>query len=353
MLHLLIALVIAQDAPPNTLPEARTRAVAEVGKFREKMAKLGAKAEAGDCDSILAKVQKPSQPMPEAGGAGVHPGDDKYEEILKEWSEFGKKMAWIYNGALQQERDANAKEASLFSSWFGTFEEIAKGVRRLNKRRVASKLAPVTADWSGSFGGYMHSLYMQSNRTNSAATSGPAKHTQDKKLSDYSEEGLRAALGAMGSGDIEQVIDEFVYSRYRRKPAMDPKCSRVALGGMRDNWWCLYSAGTSSAKPPDVITIPGDGAVDVPVAFEKDDPIPFPKGVTTCGTLIAFDFATGAPKNATLKLFDAEGKEVPSIMIDAKSFCFAAKDPLASTTKYVARLEGAENYKLEISFTTK
>jgi hypothetical protein len=122
---------------------------------------------------------------------------------------------------------------------------------------------------------------------------------------------------------------------------------------MRDSWWCVSSAGSSGAKPPDVVAIPGDGAADVPTVFASDDPNPFPKGVAAAGTLLVFEFASGAPKGAVLKLSDAEGRDVPTIVIDGKSFCFAAKEPLAAKTRYSARLEGADGFKLELSFTTE
>jgi hypothetical protein len=346
----LLAALTFQEAKSSGLKEARQAAVDELQKLKTRMGELGCKAEASDAESILAKVRNPGAVMTEGGPPGVHPGDDAYEEVLDVWARAGAALEVAYKGALSNARGREAAEAGLFSGWFGSFPEIAAGVRHLNSRRKASGLPAVTADWSASWGGYLHALYLESNRVDPAVKG--ALHREDPKLADASEEGAAAGAGHVVRGGAAAAVDTLLFSRFRRKPLLDPKCARVAMGGRR--WWCVASApGTAPKFAKDVFTLPGDGDVDVPRSFEEDEPDPFPKGVVALGTVIVVEHLKLQPKGLVVRLFESKGSEVETVVLDAKPRCVAAREPLKERTKYVVRAETEDGTRLEFSFTTR
>jgi hypothetical protein len=345
----------AKTPPPNQpLMDARKKAAEEIGKMRASMDKAGYKGEVDDCDSILKKVLEPDKLINDKGIATPYPGDERLEELMKAWGEFGDKLAAIYTEAAGQLEGAAKDEAEMFSGWFDSWKHVAKGVLHLNKRRKFCKLTPVMADWSGSMGGYLHGRYLAKN-ANDKSTAGLGAHHEDNKLPGYTLEGASAAGGILGGGSSEYVMDSWLGSEYHRDPVLSRNCSRVAFGGLPPNgWWsCKNAGGGSGSALAEVITFPGDGDTDISPVFGGEGPNPLDKyGMSSSGTLFSIDFLRGKPKKPTVKLLDPDGASIELLTIGTAPMSFVAKAPLKENTKYVVEVLGQDGTKFSFSWTT-
>jgi hypothetical protein len=352
-----VTAALAQEKPPPPvsapLAEARKRAAAELNKMREAMAKKGYKAEVGDCESILGKLFAPSRPMGQKGAFSPYPGDKEYEEVLTAWSEMGTALSGIYRDAAAGLKDKELEEAQTFADWFATFGELAKGVRHLNKRRKFCRLPPVTLDWSGSLGGFLHGIYLKLNRDH-PSTQGLGAHNEDPKLPGHTPEGAEAAGGILGGGTAESIMDSWLMSRFHRDPVFSRTCGRIAFGGLPGGWWSCRSAGGMAGKTAaEAVTFPGDGDTEIPTEFGGEAPNPFPPGMTSSGTLVVVEFTGRQPKKPSWRLLDPDGREVPIVTLDKMPICFVAKTALKGRTKYSVEVTGIDGYKLAFSFTTR
>jgi hypothetical protein len=347
-----------QEKPPppisKELLEARKKAIGELSKMRDAMTKKGLKAEIADCDTIMAKLWQPDKMMQQKGAFTPFPGEKEYDEVVTAWAEMGTTLAGIYrDGAAAMKDPKEQEEATTFSEWFATFPEIAKGIRHLNRRRKFCKLAPVTEDWSGSLGGFLHAKYLKLN-ANDPSVAGLGAHNEDPKLPGATREGAEAGGAILGGGSAEGVMDNWLGSRFHRDPVFNANCGRVAFGGIPGGWWACPSAGGMAGKPlADIATYPGDGDTEIQTSFSGEAPDPFPKGMTSSGTLVVVQFLRAQPKKPVWKLLDPDGKEVTIVTLDKFPICFVAKEPLKGGTKYSVEVSGDAGFKFIFSFTTR
>lgn len=343
-----------QAPPSKELMEVRKKAVEALTEMRTRMAAKGAKAEIGDCDSIIAKLCEPHKPMTQKGAFSPYPGDEAYEETLAAWTELGAQLSGLYREAAASLKDKEQEEAWLFSEWFATWAEVAKGVRHLNRRRKFIGVAPVTTDWSGSLGGFLHGRYLKQNASD-PSTAGLGAHNEDPKLPGYTTEGAEAAGGILGGGTSEWVMDSWLGSGFHRDPVFSRTCGRIAFGGLPGGWWSCRNAGGIAGKPTKtVLTFPGDGDTEIPTEFGGEAPNPLPKGLTSAGTFIVIDFAGGYPKKPEWKLIDPDGREVERIdLTKTPPLTFVAKTPLKGRSKYTVEVWDQKGWKHSFSFTTR
>lgn len=340
-------------APPNPLLDARKKAADELTKMQAEMTKLGYKGEIDDCGAILKRVLSPDASMPMGTGT-PYPGDDKFAELMKSWSELGGRLAAIYHEAEGQLTGKDKDEAELLAGWFDTFEHVARGALHLNRRRKFIKVTPIMPDWSGSIGGYLHGRYLQMNR-DQPSTQGLGAHNEDAKLPGHTSEGEAAGHGILGGGTAESVMDGWLGSEYHRDPVFVPGCSRIAFGGLPGGWWsCRNAGGGAGSALGNVITWPGDGDTEIPTFFANEGPNPLaPYGITSAGTMVVIDFIKGKPRKPTIKLLDPDGKPVETLEVSKHSpYSFVAKQPLQANGKYSVEVVGADGAKFTFSFTT-
>ncbi len=353
---------LSQEKPPppvsKALMEARKKAVAELVKMKEAMAKKGQKAEVGDCDSIMAKLCAPEKNMPQKGAFAPFPGEKEYAEILAAWVELSTTLAGIYKDCAANLTDAAEQEqVEIFQAWIATWPEIAKGIRHLNARRKMCKLPPVSEDWSGSWGGFLHGRYLKLNAKD-PSVAGLGAHDENPKLPGATTEGAEAGRAILGAGGTpEMVMDSWLGSRFHRSPVFDVHCGRVSFGGYPGGWWACPNAGGMSGKAlADVITWPGDGDSGIATTFGGEAPNPFPQGMTSSGTIIIVQFLRSRPKKPVWRLLDPDSKEVPIVLLDQyenNAICFVAKEPLKGQTKYSVEVVGQDGSKIAFSFTTQ
>ncbi|MCC6739460.1 MAG: hypothetical protein IT452_10470 [Planctomycetia bacterium] len=347
----------AQGKPPSPdapLQEARKKALEELGKLRELMAKGGYKGEIDDCDSVVKRILEPGKEIKPAGVATPWPGEERHEEILKAWSESGDRLAAIYAEAVPQLQAPFKEDAEILAGWFASWAHVAKGVRHLNARRKFCKLTPVMADWSGSMGGYMHGRYLAMNK-DEPSTAGLGAHNEDPKLPGYTNEGAAAARGILGGGTAESCMDSWLGSAYHRDPVLNRNCSRVCFGGLPPyGWWSCKAAGGGGGQAlGDVISFPGDGDTNISPVFGGEGPNPLAKfGESRSGTLFSVEFLRGKPKKPTVRLLDPDGNSLDLYEIQTLPMIYAAKKPLKFNTKYTIEIAGQDGSRVTISFTT-
>ncbi|MBI2923226.1 MAG: hypothetical protein HYY18_19395 [Planctomycetes bacterium] len=344
----------AAAPPPKELLEARQKICEELVKFRAEMAKQGYKGEVDDIDSILKKIAEPDKMMNDKGMGTPYPGDDRLKELMKAWSDLGDRLAAIYNEAAGKVDGEAKDELEKFAGWFDSWKHVAAGVLHLNRRRKFCKLTPVMADWSGSWGGYLHGRYLKLN-ANHPSAQGLGAHNENNKLPGYTLEGAAAAGGILGGGSAEYVMDSWLGSEYHRDPVFSRNCSRVCFGGLPPGgWWsCRNGGGGSGSVLGDVLTFPGDGDTEIPTVFSGEGPNPLAKfGMDSSGTFVVVDFLRGRLKKPTPRLLDPDGKEVEIIRIGTAPMSFVAKEPLKGESKYVVEIVGSDGAKFSFSFTT-
>lgn len=354
ILLLVTAPLLAQGkAPSKPLAEARRQASAALAEMKQQMAKTGMKGEAEDCDAILGKIALPHKGISMKGSGGGYPGDEAYEAVLVAWSDLGKKLAGVYADAAPNLDGMEKDEAEMFAGWFATWEEVARGMRRLNRRRKFCKLGLVTCSWAGSLGGYLHGRYLEKN-ANDPSTEGLGAHQEATGLPGYTEEGSEAAGGILGGGGAEGSIDMWCGSRFHRDPVLNRGVGRVSFGGLPRGWWsCRAASGPSPKQQPDVVVFPGDGDTEVSCVFMGEAPDPFPPGVQSSGTVVCVEFFKNRPKKPAWRLLDPDGKEVELLTLDEHPLCFVAKDALKPGTKYTVEVTGQGGFKFSSSFTTQ
>jgi len=342
--------------PSKALLEMKKGVLAELNKLKGEMAKRNARNEAMDCDNIGAKLMAPSKAMPEKGASSPFPGEKPYEEVLDLWAEAGPALAKLCKDAQAELKDKELEESKLFAGWFDTFPDIARGIKHLNRRRKFMKLPPVTEDWSGSIGGYLHGIYLKVNKDH-PSVAGLGAHNEDRKLPAWTPEGEKAAGGILAwGGSAEGIMDNWINSRFHRHPVMNRDCGKVAFGGRPDGGYsCRDGGGGATGRPgAEVITWPGDGDTEIPTSFGGELPNPFPPGVSSAGTVVVIDFGGRQPKGPQWRLLDPDKKPVELLDLDKKSpICFCAKSALKGKTQYTVEFTTADGLKLSWSFTTR
>ncbi len=358
MVRLLVVLLIScpllaqGKGVSKPLSETRRKACLELAEMKQAMTKKGMKGEAADCDAIIAKLCEPKKALSAKGSGGPYPGDEAYEEVLVAWTELGKRLETIYTEGAADLEGTEKEEAERFSGWFSTWEDLAKGMRRLNRRRKFSKLGPMTCSWAGSLGGYYHGLYLQTN-ADDPSVAGLGAHNEDPKLPGYTPEGAEAAGGILGVGGAEACIDMWCGSRFHREPVLERHIGRVSFGGAPRRWWsCRAAPGGAPKQQPDVVVYPGDGDTQIPTMFMGEAPDPFPEGVRSSGTLVYVEFYKSKPKKPQWRLLDPEGNPVEILTLDEHPLCFVAKSALKPNTKYTVEITGQGGFKFTSTFTT-
>lgn len=339
--------------PPPELTEARKLAVQEIEAFRVEMLKLGYKGEADDCTSILKIMMDPTK----GGGIGTgtdHPGEEKFAELMQKWSDFGNRLAGIFRDLIPGLEGKYREDTEILVGWFETFEHVARGVQHLNRRRKFCKLTPVTADFSGSLGGYLHGLYLKRNDGH-PSTEGLGAHNEDPKLPGATTEGAAAAGGILGGGSAESVMENWLGSEYHRSPVFDANCGRVAFGGLPGGWWsCRNGSGGNGRALGNVVTYPGDGDTDIQTIFANEGPNPLARyNRSSAGTMIIINFIKGKPRKPVFHLLDADGNDVKTLEVSAHNpYSFVAESPLQPNMKYTVEAVGTDGGKFSFSFTT-
>lgn len=351
---LLATPLLAQGrGPSKTFLEARQKACVALAEMKQTMSRMGMKGEAADCDAIVAELCDPKKVLSVKGAGGPYPGDERYEEVLVAWTELGQKLAAIYEEAAGALEGAEKEEMELFAGWFASWEDLARGMRRLNRRRRFSKLGPMTCTWAGSLGGYLHGLYIRKN-ANHPSVQGLGAHNEDMSLPGATPEGAQAAGGILGSGGAESCVDMWCGSRFHREPVLERHVGRVSFGGVPNGWWsCRAAPGGAPKQQPDVVVYPGDGDTEIPTVFMGEAPNPFPEGVRSSGTLVYVEFYKNRPKKPQWRLLDPEGNPVDLLTLDEHPLCFVARRALAPNTRYTIEITGQGGFKFTSSFTTR
>jgi hypothetical protein len=335
------------------MAELRKSVLGELGKLKNELLKCGSRGEAADCDAISAKVLNPQKPITENGGIAVYPGPKNYARVLALWSEAGTLLGGLFKEAQPNLKDKELEEAKLFEGWFLTFPDLAQGISHLNRRRRACKLGPVTEDWAGSIGGYLHGIYLKRNK-DQPSVKGLGAHNEDRKLPGWTPEGEKAAGGILAWGSSAPgMMDMWLNSRFHRDPVLNKECTHVAFGGRPDGGYSCRSTGSGGRAETDLVTWPGDEDTEIPTSFGNELPNPFPLGVTSSGTVVVIDFVGRQYKKPEWKLLDPGKEPVETLTLDAKNpYCFVAKSPLRPGTKYTVEVASPDGFRHTFSFTT-
>ncbi|MEQ8983098.1 MAG: CAP domain-containing protein [Deltaproteobacteria bacterium] len=242
---------------------------------------------------------------------------------------------------------------------------------RLNLRRRALGLAPVTVDAKKTAGAAAHAAYIAANHA-SLFEGGLAQHDEDESRPGYSAAGAHAgrhAVIALQEGRPRDVVDQWMASFFHRVPLVHPGLERVGVGFAERGGQRIFVVDVEpEAAASRVVVVPADAARDVPIAFagpELPNPIPndadgaggypitvtFPP-TTKVGGVVAKLTDLGAPVPAWVS--------TPVLPADAKAqqntVCLIAKDPLRPRTRYTFEMRATVDgrpFTLKSTFTTR
>ncbi|MEQ9496625.1 MAG: CAP domain-containing protein [Deltaproteobacteria bacterium] len=242
---------------------------------------------------------------------------------------------------------------------------------RLNLRRRALGLAPVTVDAKKTAGAAAHAAYIAANHT-SLFEAGLALHDEDESRPGYSAAGAHAgrhAVIALQEGRPRDVVDQWMASFFHRVPLVHPRLERVGVGFAERGGQRIFVVDVEPEAPSSrVVVVPADGARDVPIAFagpELPNPIPNdPDGAA--GYPITVTFPPKAKVGGVVAKLSDLGAEVPAwvstpvLPADAKAqqntVCLIAKDPLRPRTRYTFEMRATVDgrpFTLKSTFTTR
>ncbi len=387
----------ARQAAPGPLEAAVASAVADMTKLRAAMIEKKCPAEVADCDAILGKFQKWSRPMNVThGNRTPYPGQKEYDAIMDAWVEVGAFAAKAFSEAqtklaahadelfqkaesakgadkarldgAQDQLRRDARQAEALGGWMAHWGELPPLLRALNRRRVASKMSPVTISFAATFARWMHVQYLEVNRERKP----DPKMPEDPRLPGYTPEGSVAGEGTKVKGADAECIDRFFNTGLWREPAFNPRMARTALT-TRNNWiWCAMVSETTDKMSASIFHWPGDGDDDIPTTFVDNDPVAkcLPQGMAVAGTFITVQFWARAPKTNELdyRMLDSAGREVETVLLTKLSaagragahgdlyrpeLTFVPREALAPGEKYTVELTIVKQPYHKFSFTTK
>lgn len=237
-------------------------------------------------------------------------------------------------------------------------------LRAINRLRAENGLLGVTLAEELSAGCTAHAQYLAANNWNGATD----PHAEDARGSGYSKQGAEAGLrSVIMNVPHASAIPAYWRTWFHRRHMMDPVLSRVGI----------------SAEPVDVsvidvlatdlerinwswpITVPADGAIDVPVAAVSEIPVEPVKNLSTRGFPILALFRKSPGHNiefqgTLVSRIKGRSRKVRTIIGDRSKFPqlfgIVPKKPLRPATDYVATLEwraGTEVTRRVIRFRTR
>jgi uncharacterized protein YkwD len=249
-----------------------------------------------------------------------------------------------------------------------------EAVKKINAYRKAAGLTPVVLDLDLTKACAAHAHYLAVNGHVPAVKAG--RHEEDPKLPAYSDEGNKVARGAvLGRDDRDPLgpIDRWMALFLHRLMLLDPQLRRLGYGCARrpGNKWIAVMARLSERVPgrAPVVSYPGDGQKDVPLAYEMvgeaPDSLPQSKDKRAGFPVTVTFWDGGAVKGVTATLTDGAGKEVPVWLSTPEqpigpgqqhnTICLTARDHLRPETTYTVAMAAdvaGKPWKQTWSFTT-
>ena len=252
-------------------------------------------------------------------------------------------------------------------------DALAKAVlEQVNGFRKLAGEEAVVLDAGLTRGCRAHADYLVRN-AGDASTEGLGGHDEDPKLPGYSDEGRRAGKASDIAFDVEPLaaVPDWMATFFHRVPLLDPELRRVGFGAAKGekSGWVVVLDVTSGRGSSTVVLCPADGQKDVPTAYhggERPDPIPQSKD-RKAGYPVTVMFPRGAAvKDATARLVDARGQEVPAWVsspeqtvdrdLQRNQVCLIARQPLQPAAEYTvtvtAQVDGTE-WKQKWTFRTR
>ncbi len=239
-----------------------------------------------------------------------------------------------------------------------------KALDKVNAYRIRAGLKPVALDDQLSKGCLAHARYLVLNEGN-PALEGLSAHDEDPKLPGFSEAGRAAGKASdIAIGDYEPIdgLDGWMATLYHRVPILEPNLRTIGFGcarGRRQGWVTVLNVGTGRDRTPrpHAVFYPVPDQVGVPLNFPNggEEPNPIPESKTgRAGFPITVFFAEREPlQNATGRLTDAKGEEVPFwfsapekpanpkfAKYQGNTVCLIAKRPLIPDTTYQVSIQG-------------
>lgn len=252
-----------------------------------------------------------------------------------------------------------------------------KAVAKLNAYRAQAGLKPVTLDEKLSRGCLAHARYLVINEGH-PALEGLKAHDEDQSLPGFSEEGRTAGKAsdiAIGDNEPLDGLDGWMATLYHRTPIMEPGLTTVGFGcarGRRQGWVTVLNVasgrGKSSRAEPVLYPVPNQ--TDVPLNFPNggEEPNPIPEDKTgRAGFPITAFFSLGPmPKNATGRLTNDQGAEVPCWFSSPEKLanpkfpqgpvlCLIPKAPLKINARFHVHFQAeraGKTWQQQWSFTT-
>lgn len=254
-----------------------------------------------------------------------------------------------------------------------------KALAKVNAFRAAAGLNPVSLDVALSQACLKHARYLIINEGN-PALEGLKAHDEDLRLPGASVDGRTAGLSSdisIGDFDPLEGVDAWMATLYHRVPILEPHLERVGFAcarARRQGWVTLLNlkAGTSGGDRPHAVFYPADNQRDVPLNFPNggEIPNPIPEDKTgRAGYPITAFFPRKAPlQDASGKLTDAQGNEVPCWFSSPEKLanpnfrnhqgntvCLIPKEPLRPNTTFHVHIQGklaGRPWQKDWTFTT-
>jgi uncharacterized protein YkwD len=277
----------------------------------------------------------------------------------------------LHSGAIYQVKasaQVDAKPWSLAWSFTTVDDRDTKGIwakkalAKVNAYRTKAGLKPVELDDKLSRGCLAHARYLVMNEGH-PALQGLNAHDEDEKLPGFSEEGRAAGKASdLGIGDIEPIdsVDAWMATLYHRVPILEPNLKTIGFGcarGRRQGWVTVMNVLSGQVKTdrPHAVFYPASDQTGVPLNFPNsgEEPNPIPEDKTgRAGYPITVFFPHAEPlKDATGKLIDSRGVEVPCWFSSPQrranpnaqqgnTVCLIPKAPLMPVASYHVQIHG-------------
>jgi hypothetical protein len=227
-------------------------------------------------------------------------------------------------------------------------------LERVNHFRAVAGLEPVTLDAQMSRYCAEHAEYLRRN-DGTAALEGLDAHRQRSALPGASPTGAicgRHADLVLHAGDPVAVVDGFMNTLYHRIPILRPALKSIGVGfaALPDHTLmaALMFDTADDAHMLAPVRFPARDQVDVPLAFDGEDPDPVPHGAIG-GYPITLQFPTFDKVTNVHASLVANGHPVPFYESDPEhlalpdfpsgAVCLIPKQPLVPLTRYTVTIE--------------